>query len=270
MTRSVPTSLAGVTHYGDLGANFNQGGPSVRRLPRLCWRELQPRMPQCTSLVEVVLVRTSIGDAPVYIAWKSCASANFNRRCPSACAAVLGKAREAGSHDDRGEDRGWSTREGWHNSPVVRGGWPGWTTSDHSTSRRGEVKTAGGLPAKQKARLKRKLRADSKTGLWVGWRYESDLPSLGIRGKSRGSVRDSGDSVERLEECSGARACTFGELGARGVRLECTVGGREASGARGVCAGARLDARARGSVRLRVHCSPESTSFTRNHLNDLK
>ncbi|OWM90873.1 hypothetical protein CDL15_Pgr027360 [Punica granatum] len=28
MTRSVPTSLAGVTHYGDLGANFNQGGPS--------------------------------------------------------------------------------------------------------------------------------------------------------------------------------------------------------------------------------------------------
>ncbi|OWM78297.1 hypothetical protein CDL15_Pgr003895 [Punica granatum] len=34
MTRSVPTSLARVTHNGDLGANFNQGGPSVRRLPR--------------------------------------------------------------------------------------------------------------------------------------------------------------------------------------------------------------------------------------------
>ncbi|OWM69318.1 hypothetical protein CDL15_Pgr013353 [Punica granatum] len=50
MTRSGPTSLAGVTHYGDLEANFNQGGPSVRRLPRLCWRELQPGMPQCTSL----------------------------------------------------------------------------------------------------------------------------------------------------------------------------------------------------------------------------
>ncbi|PKI78373.1 hypothetical protein CRG98_001241 [Punica granatum] len=65
MTRSVPTSLAGVTHYGDLGANFNQGGPSVRRLPRLCWRELQPGMPQCTSLAEVVLVRTSTGDALV-------------------------------------------------------------------------------------------------------------------------------------------------------------------------------------------------------------
>ncbi|OWM75358.1 hypothetical protein CDL15_Pgr021074 [Punica granatum] len=48
----------------------------------------------------------------------------------------------------RGEDRRWSTREGWHNSPVVRGGWPGWTASSHSTSRRGEVKTVGGLPAK--------------------------------------------------------------------------------------------------------------------------
>ncbi|OWM64723.1 hypothetical protein CDL15_Pgr027000 [Punica granatum] len=34
MTRSVPTSLVGVTHYGDLGVNFNQGGPSVCRLSR--------------------------------------------------------------------------------------------------------------------------------------------------------------------------------------------------------------------------------------------
>ncbi|OWM63170.1 hypothetical protein CDL15_Pgr009395 [Punica granatum] len=31
---------------------------------------------------------------------------------------------------------------------VVRGGWPGWTASGHSISRYGEVKTAGGLPAK--------------------------------------------------------------------------------------------------------------------------
>ncbi|PKI65841.1 hypothetical protein CRG98_013745 [Punica granatum] len=46
------------------------------------------------------------------------------------------------------EDCGWSTREGWHNSPIVRGGWPGWTTSGHSTSRYGEVKTVGSLPAK--------------------------------------------------------------------------------------------------------------------------
>ncbi|PKI33298.1 hypothetical protein CRG98_046312 [Punica granatum] len=96
---------------------------------------------------------------------------------------------------------------------------------------------------------------------------ESVISCLRIRGKSRGSVRESGDSVERLEECSGARACTFGELGARGVQLECTGGAR-------LCAGtllcARLDARARWSVRLRVHCSPESTSFTRNDGIDLK
>ncbi|PKI74126.1 hypothetical protein CRG98_005481 [Punica granatum] len=86
--------------------------------------------------------------------------------------------------------------------------------------------------------------------------HESDLPSLGIREKNRGSVRESGDSVERLEECSGARTCTFGELGARGVRLECTVGAREASGARGACTGARLDARehaATGALFTREH-----------------
>ncbi|PKI74125.1 hypothetical protein CRG98_005480, partial [Punica granatum] len=38
----------------------------------------------------------------------------------------------------RSEDRGWSTHEGWHDSPVVWGGWPGWTASGHSTSRHGE------------------------------------------------------------------------------------------------------------------------------------
>ncbi|PKI26198.1 hypothetical protein CRG98_049113, partial [Punica granatum] len=85
-------------------------------------------------------------------------------------------------------------------------------------------------------------------------------PSLGIRGKSWGSVRESGDSVERLEDCSGARACTFGELGARGVRLECTGGARgqgQARGragvrdyARGACAAGRAGrARARGLAR---------------------
>ncbi|OWM75357.1 hypothetical protein CDL15_Pgr021073 [Punica granatum] len=46
MARSVPTSLAGVTHYGDLGVNFNQG-------------------------------------SPVYVTCRGCASANFNRGCPS-------------------------------------------------------------------------------------------------------------------------------------------------------------------------------------------
>ncbi|PKI45861.1 hypothetical protein CRG98_033746 [Punica granatum] len=48
----------------------------------------------------------------------------------------------------RSENRWWSTREGWHDSLVVRGGWPRWTASGHSTSRHGEVKTAGGLPTK--------------------------------------------------------------------------------------------------------------------------
>ncbi|OWM75282.1 hypothetical protein CDL15_Pgr020946 [Punica granatum] len=50
MTGSVPVSFVGVTQYGDLRANFNQGCPSVRRLPRSCCRELQPGMPQRTSL----------------------------------------------------------------------------------------------------------------------------------------------------------------------------------------------------------------------------
>ncbi|PKI56989.1 hypothetical protein CRG98_022615 [Punica granatum] len=31
----------------------------------------------------------------------------------------------------------------------MRGGWSGWMASGHSTSRHGEMKTAGGLPAKQ-------------------------------------------------------------------------------------------------------------------------
>ncbi|PKI63927.1 hypothetical protein CRG98_015708 [Punica granatum] len=48
----------------------------------------------------------------------------------------------------KGEGRRWPAREGWHDSPVMRGGWPGWTVSGHSTSRHGEVKTTGGLPAK--------------------------------------------------------------------------------------------------------------------------
>ncbi|OWM89151.1 hypothetical protein CDL15_Pgr026314 [Punica granatum] len=39
-------------------------------------------------------------------------------------------------------------RKGWHNSLVVRIGWPGWMAPGHGTSRHGEVKTAGILPAK--------------------------------------------------------------------------------------------------------------------------
>ncbi|OWM66957.1 hypothetical protein CDL15_Pgr022313 [Punica granatum] len=48
----------------------------------------------------------------------------------------------------KGEGWKWSTHEGGHESLVVQGGWPGWTTSGHSKSRHGKVKTAGGLPAK--------------------------------------------------------------------------------------------------------------------------
>ncbi|OWM83045.1 hypothetical protein CDL15_Pgr005074 [Punica granatum] len=48
----------------------------------------------------------------------------------------------------KGEGRRWSTCEGWHDSPIMRGGWPGSTAFGHSTFRHGEVKIAGGLPAK--------------------------------------------------------------------------------------------------------------------------
>ncbi|PKI75956.1 hypothetical protein CRG98_003614 [Punica granatum] len=48
----------------------------------------------------------------------------------------------------KGEGREWPARESGHDSPVMRGGWPGWTASGHNISRYGEVKTAGGLPAK--------------------------------------------------------------------------------------------------------------------------
>ncbi|OWM87875.1 hypothetical protein CDL15_Pgr008321 [Punica granatum] len=111
MTRSVPTSLAGVTHDGDLGANFNQGGPSVRRLPRLCWCELQPGMPQCTSLAEVVLVRTSTEDAPVYVAWKCLSWVGYLRAEPLPCQSIREKAREEFSE----------RREPVHHSSPVTG-----------------------------------------------------------------------------------------------------------------------------------------------------
>ncbi|OWM84586.1 hypothetical protein CDL15_Pgr014156 [Punica granatum] len=55
----------------------------------------------------------------------------------------------SGHVEDVGEDRRWSTRGGRHDLPVVRDGWPGWTRPlGHSASYYGEVKTAGGLPAK--------------------------------------------------------------------------------------------------------------------------
>ncbi|PKI49251.1 hypothetical protein CRG98_030360 [Punica granatum] len=92
---------------------------------------------------------------------------------------------------------------------------------------------------------------------------KSNLLSLGIRGKSRGSVRESGDSVERLEGCSGAKDARSGKDG-RGARYAraCTgtAGGQERGKVLGRAAGGR--ARRRGA--MRGYCSPDSTVFARN------
>ncbi|OWM82783.1 hypothetical protein CDL15_Pgr008664 [Punica granatum] len=72
-----------------------------------------------------------------------------------------------------------------------------------------------------------------------------------MRGKSRGSVRESGDSVQRLEGCLGARACTFGELGARGQACASMHGRGRGSGAREVL-GWRVTARGARSWRARA------------------
>ncbi|PKI53744.1 hypothetical protein CRG98_025874 [Punica granatum] len=48
----------------------------------------------------------------------------------------------------KGEDHKWSILEGWHDSPIVRCGWPGWKAPGHGAPRRGEVMIAGGLPSK--------------------------------------------------------------------------------------------------------------------------
>ncbi|PKI71820.1 hypothetical protein CRG98_007759 [Punica granatum] len=77
-------------------------------------------------------------------------------------------------------------------------------------------------------------------------RHLSFYDSLGIRGKSRGSVRESGDSVEHLEGCSSAKDAHSG---------------KEACAGHGSTRGA-LDARARGSgctVHPRPRPSPEIT-----------
>ncbi|PKI75871.1 hypothetical protein CRG98_003786 [Punica granatum] len=58
MIGSVPTSLAGVTHYGDLGANFNQGDPSCSSLGNAHRRWM---------MFEVVSVRVLNANAPVFI-----------------------------------------------------------------------------------------------------------------------------------------------------------------------------------------------------------
>ncbi|PKI74289.1 hypothetical protein CRG98_005314 [Punica granatum] len=102
--------------------------------------------------------------------------------------------------------------------------------------------------------------------------HESDLPSLGIRGKSRGSVRESGDSVERLEGCSGAKDARSGKdwrTGGRQARGQALGRATRRVGRRG-CARGWTRGWTLGSVRLRVHCSTESTIFTRNEEINLK
>ncbi|PKI75990.1 hypothetical protein CRG98_003648 [Punica granatum] len=82
------------------------------------------------------------------------------------------------------------------------------------------------------------------------------IPSLGIRAKSWGSVRESGDSVECLERYSGAKDARSGK-----DRLAGHVS--ERAGALGVCAGMRAGARlCSGSVHPGARSSPEMKKST--------
>ncbi|PKI71849.1 hypothetical protein CRG98_007788 [Punica granatum] len=80
-----------------------------------------------------------------------------------------------------------------------------------------------------------------------------------------------GARVQRMH----VRARMGAQLGAREhAQARRGLGAREGARALGRCTGGHKDARgaagrAAGGQR-RVYCSPESMSFTRNHLNDLK
>ncbi|PKI66329.1 hypothetical protein CRG98_013291 [Punica granatum] len=119
-----------------------------------------------------------------------------------------------------------------------------------------------------------RIRAFGSRGLGVStfpWgrvtdTLKSDLPSLRIRGKSRGSIRESGDSVERLEGCSGAKDARSARMGAReDIRRDV-----RRAGLRGQASRAQVHAGVGGSKRLRVHYSLESMSFPRNEEINLK
>ncbi|PKI74142.1 hypothetical protein CRG98_005471 [Punica granatum] len=85
---------------------------------------------------------------------------------------------------------------------------------------------------------------------------KSDLPSLGIRGKSRGSVRESGDSVERLEGCSGTKDARSGVHEHRARGQACGGVRRRARRAACGCAGERRGAWERAAI---------GALFTREH-----
>ncbi|PKI70721.1 hypothetical protein CRG98_008954 [Punica granatum] len=128
MTRSVPTSLAGVTHYGDYGANFNQGDPSG--------------VPPCRA----PSLSKYMGGGSRGVLEKARALASLfacGRRVPvkddkeddvlgdyAACASILGRARGVGSPEDKRVEQ--------VGRPLVHG----------SPCHGGKVKAAGGLPAK--------------------------------------------------------------------------------------------------------------------------
>ncbi|PKI59368.1 hypothetical protein CRG98_020236 [Punica granatum] len=84
---------------------------------------------------------------------------------------------------------------------------------------------------------------------------ENVIPFLGIRGKSRRSVRESGDSVEYLEGCSVAKDARLTKMGTReDVRHAGLLARRGAAGgARGT----------RGCARQRVAMG---ALFTREHV----
>ncbi|PKI34395.1 hypothetical protein CRG98_045216 [Punica granatum] len=126
--QSVTVSFARVAHYDDLRANFNQGDPSARRLPRLCCRELQPGMPQCTSLGNAHLGRMM----SEVVLWAPCAIIVLDRACGSSISCTLDMcALEAGGTSLSGpsllkyrkKDPIGVLRESLRKSACYRGGW---------------------------------------------------------------------------------------------------------------------------------------------------
>ncbi|PKI61785.1 hypothetical protein CRG98_017835 [Punica granatum] len=179
MTGSVLVSFAGVTNYGNLREKFNQGCPSVRRLPSSCCRELQSGMSHCTSLrnahrgrmmsekckVDPWEVPSSTSRPIRCRAWWTLNSGSviittleWSDRdwgphsctfpdCGLACAVVLKKARGAGSQKDRAMLRSSEL------SPVIVRG------------------VRAGPQCLEFKELSRRRASASKVCIWVRWRH---------------------------------------------------------------------------------------------------
>ncbi|PKI73052.1 hypothetical protein CRG98_006547 [Punica granatum] len=92
------------------------------------------------------------------------------------------------------------------------------------------------------------------------------IPCLAIREKSRRSVQDSGDSVERLEGCSGAKDARSVKMGAQeDVRRAGVCGSARGAGACG-SGGARASASARRTRRRAWQRAATGALFTREHV----